>query len=97
MSEQHYPRFRQTVREAVEELDSATTNLAVRDSTQVHYPGTKLGTIQCHLVLCCVNQLSRVHYPDNQRPRVADDPRHDFLFRQGRGQLEWYRPERHGV
>ena len=35
--------------------------------------------------------------PENQRPRVADDPRYDFLYRVGHGLVEWYRSERHGV
>lgn len=91
------PPVRQMIREAVEALGSPTTNVAVRDWIESRYPGTVRGTIQCHFIICCVNQPSRVKYPQNQQPRMATDPRYDFLFSQGRGQLEWYRPERHGL
>jgi len=37
-----------------------------------------------------------VHYPECKRPRQCDDHRYDFLYCSGRGQLEWYRPEKHG-
>jgi hypothetical protein len=85
------------LREAVEKLGSPTTNTAVKDWIVERYPGTNAGTIQAHMLFCCVNQPSRTHYPENQRSRVCDDLRYDFLFRPARGQLEWYRPEKHGV
>lgn len=97
MTVEHHPPVRQMIREAVEALGSPTTNVAVRDWIEAQYPGTNRGTIQCHLMICCVNQPSRVSYTQNQQPRMATDPRYDFLFSQGRGQLEWYRPERHGL
>jgi hypothetical protein len=97
MPDERYPPVRQMVREAVEELGSPTTNVAVRDWIREHYPGTNRGTVDAQRLICTVNQPSRVHYTENRRPRVADDPRYDFLFRPARGRLEWYRPERHGV
>ena len=97
MSDFAPPPVRQMLREAVEALGSPTTNVAVRDWVEARYPGTNRVTIQCHITICTVNQPSRVHYPQHGRPRVATDPRYDFLFSQGRGLLEWYRPERHGL
>jgi endonuclease len=43
-----------------------------------------------------VNHASRVHYPENQKPRRADS-QYDFLFRPERGRLESYDLARHGV
>lgn len=97
MSADKHPYVREMVWEAVEALGSPTRNRDICDWIEQRYPGTNRGTIQCHLAICCVNQLSRLHYPENQRPRVADDPRYDFLYRAGHGVVEWYRPERHGV
>ncbi len=93
----HHPPVRQMIREAVEELGSPTTNRAVKDWIAERYPGTNEGTIQAHVLFLCVNQPSRIHYPENQRARRCTDVRYDFLFRPARGQLEWYRPEKHGV
>lgn len=91
------PPVRQMIREAVEALGSPTTNVAVRDWIEARYPGTNPGTIQAQITICTVNHPARVKYTQNRLPRTATDPRYDFLFRQGRGQLEWYRPERHGL
>jgi len=91
------PPVRIMIREAVEELGSPTTNVAVRDCILGRYPGTNPGTISAHLTSCSVNQPSRIHYPENHRPGVCGDPRYDLLYCPARGQLEWYRPERHGV
>jgi len=91
------PPVRQMIREAVEALGSPTTNVAVKQWIEAKYPGTNPSTVQCHLIMCCVNQPSRVHYPESCNPRTCNDPRYDFLFRPQRGVLEWYDPARHGV
>lgn len=83
------------VREAVEALGGKTTNIAVRDWILKKYPGTKPNTIGCQIIVCTVNHLSRIHYPENQKPRLAD-AQYDFLFRPATGELEWYDAARHG-
>jgi hypothetical protein len=60
------------------------------------WPHANMNTLNATLVLCSVNQPSRVHYPKNKKPRLAKDHRYDFLFSLGRGQVELYDPERHG-
>jgi hypothetical protein len=85
------------IREAVEALGSPTTNVAVKEWIHSRYPGTNPSTVQQHLMYCSVNQPSRVHQGFNKRPRTADDPRYDFLYTPGRGLVEMYDPERHGV
>lgn len=90
------PSVRQMIRDAVESLGSPTTNVAVRDWIEARYPGTNRGTIMAQLLISTVNQPSRVHYPEGRRARECDDPRYDFLYRPARGQLEWYRPAKHG-
>ena len=83
------------VHEAVEALSGTTTNVAVRDWVLAKYPGTNTTTIACQIIVCTVNHDSRIHYPENQKPRRAESP-YDFLYRSARGQLEWYDPTKHG-
>src|SRR5205807_4502573 len=70
--------------------------VAVRDWILERYPGTNTLTIQAQIIVCTVNHASRIHYPENRKPRRANS-QYDFLFRPKRGQLELYDPARHGV
>lgn len=83
------------VREAIDELGGSTTNVAVRNWVLKKYPETNKGTIGCQIVVSTVNHASRIHYPENQKPRRADS-QYDFLFRPERGKLERYDPAKHG-
>jgi RecB family endonuclease NucS len=96
MNRQARPAVWQMVREAVEALGGKTTNVAIRDWILDHYPGTNRSTIQCQIIVCTVNHDSRIHYPENSKPRVADT-QYDFLFRPERGKVELYDQARHGV
>ena len=89
------PYVWQMVKEAVHALGSPTTNVAVRDWILKTYPGTNLSTIQCQIIVCTVNHTSRIHYPENKKPRLAN-AQYDFLFRPEKGKLEWYDPGKHG-
>jgi hypothetical protein len=83
------------VRQAVNDLGGETTNVAVRDWILQRYPDTNLNTIQCQIIICTVNHPSRIHYPENTKPRAANT-KYDFLYRSGRGLLELFNPEKHG-
>ncbi len=96
MSTKNQPYVWQMVREAVEALGGQTTNVAVRDWILERYPGTNKNTIQCQIIVCTVNHSSRIHYPENQKPRQAT-AKYDFLYRPATGQLEFYDPEKHGM
>jgi endonuclease len=96
MTSQPRPFVWKMIREAVEALGGSTTNVAVRDWILERYPGTNTSTIQAQIIVCTVNHASRVHYPENQKPRRAES-QYDFLFRPERGRLELYDPARHGA
>jgi hypothetical protein len=96
MSSQSRPYVWQMIREAVNALGGSTTNVAVRDWVLQRYPGTNTATIQAQITVCTVNHASRIHYPENRRPRRADS-QYDFLFRPERGRLELYDAARHGA
>src|SRR5690606_7447777 len=61
------------------------------------YPGTNEPSINAQIIECSVNQPSRIHYPSNQKPRVCNDPRYDFLYSVHRGKVVLYDPGQHGV
>jgi hypothetical protein len=95
MSEAPRPYVWQMVQEAVNALGGETTNVAVRNWIQEHYPSTNTNTIQCQIIVCTVNHLSRIHYSENQKPRLCTS-QYDFLFRPERGKLVLYDSARHG-
>lgn len=90
------PYVWQMVREAIHALGGSTTNKAVREWILKKYPGTNPTTINCQIVVSTVNQPSRIHYPENHKPRLADS-QYDFLYRPEKGRLEIYDPAIHGV
>ena len=53
-------------------------------------------TVTCQIIECTVNHPSRIHYPQNKKPRISNG-NHDFLFTTGRGKVEWFNPEDHGI
>ena len=71
MIEPKRPPVWQMVREAIAALDGKTTNVEVRDWILDRYPGTNTNTIQCQITVCTVNHNSRIHYPENNKPRVS--------------------------
>lgn len=95
MNQPARPPVWKMVKEAVDSLGGSTTNGDVRDWIQQKYPGTNPLTINCQIIVCTVNHASRIHYTENQKPRVCES-QYDFLFRPATGQLEWYQPAKHG-
>jgi hypothetical protein len=83
------------VREAVDALGGDTTNTALKNWILSKYPGTNPNTISAQTVVCTVNHPSRIHFPENRKPRVADG-KYDFLFRPAPGRLKKYDRPEHG-
>jgi endonuclease len=95
MSETKRPFVWQMIREAIQALGGKTTNVQLRDWILAKYAGTNTTTIQCTIIVCTVNHTSRIHYPENKKPRKATS-QYDFLYRTDRGQVELYDPSKHG-
>lgn len=85
----------QMVKRALEAHGGKATNLEVRDWILERWPDVPKGTIGCQRIICTVNQPSRVSFPENSRPRLANS-RYDFMYMPARGQLVWYNPRKHG-
>jgi hypothetical protein len=68
------------VLEAVEHLDSPTTNGAIRDYVTNKYDNVNTSTLNCAITICSVNSSSRIHFPENRRPRLCES-QYDFCTR----------------
>lgn len=90
------PYVWQMIKEAVESLGGKASYSDIKDYIWKKYGETNESTINCQIIICTVNHPSRIHYPENKKPRVANS-RYDFLFSTGRGRVEQYNPEKHGM
>jgi len=84
------------VREAIVQLGGKAAPVDIRNYLQSAYPGVNENSVNAHITLCTVNSPSRINFPQNQKVRQATDPRYDFLYSTGRGQMELFEPARHG-
>ncbi|HVU95305.1 MAG TPA: endonuclease NucS domain-containing protein [Puia sp.] len=90
------PAIWQMIKEAVESLGGQADYPSIKV-----YIGNKWGdvnenTVNAQLIALSVNQPSRVHYPQNKKPRIANGP-YDILYSNGPGQVVQYRPQEHGI
>lgn len=81
----------------VKQLGGRGTYKQIIDELRKHRPDASENTIRAFLILLSVNQPSRIHQPQNQKPRIAQHERYDVLFSTSPGEVELYDPERHGV
>jgi len=84
------------IKEAVHARGGAATQAEIRRYIQEKYADVNPNTIAAQTAVSVVNQASRVHFPENSKPRTAHDPRYDFLFKVAPGKVELFDPNRHG-
>jgi len=95
MAEQ--PFVRQMIHEAITALDGHATYQQIKEYVWRKYgPEVKANTLNAQIAVCTVNHDSRIYYPENAKPRLANDKRYDFLYRVGRGEVVLYEPQKHG-
>jgi len=90
------PYVWQMIKETVESLGGKASYSEIKDYIRGKYGEVNESTINCQIIVCTVNHPSRIHYPENKKPRVANS-RYDFLFSTARGRVELYDPEKHGM
>ncbi|MDD2367199.1 MAG: hypothetical protein PHN84_13640 [Desulfuromonadaceae bacterium] len=90
------PYVWQMIKEAIEALDGKATYAEIRDYIRTKFGDVNKSTITCQTIVCSVNHPSRVHYPENKKPRACTS-QYDFLFNKGRGKVELYDPAMHGL
>ncbi|MEK5256595.1 endonuclease NucS domain-containing protein [Paenibacillus sp. FSL F4-0125] len=91
------PFIWQMIKEAAEKNPNVKiTYQEIKEYIRKTYSDINENTINAQIIVCTVNQPSRIHYPENKRPRIAST-KYDFLFTVGRGQVVLYNREEHGV
>jgi len=92
------PYVWEMVKEAITSLGGKASYTEIRNYIKKKYGDVNETTIRCQIIVCTVNHTSRIHYPENKKPRIANS-KHDFLFspRKGSGIVEIYDSEKHGV
>lgn len=94
------PYVWEMIKEAVENLGGKATYSEIKDYIRNKYGKVNENTINCQIIVCTVNHPSRIHYPENKKPRVANS-KYDFLFSTGykyrKGEVELYDPQKHGT
>ncbi len=92
----------QMVKEVSESLaenpEGIFSNSEIKEWILNKYGDVNEDTINSQIIVCTVNHDSRIHYPENKKPRIANS-QYDFLYRieKGKGELELYSLEKHGI
>lgn len=86
----------QMVKEAVIKLGGKASYKEIKNYIANTYENVNENTITAQIIVSTVNHKSRIHYPENNKPRLAES-RYDFLYSTGRGEVELYHPEKHGM
>ena len=89
------PPVREMIKNAVGELGGKASKNQIVQWISKKYGDVNHNTIRTQANACSVNQPSRIHLPECGKPR-SFDPRYDFLFNTGDGDVEFYDPKKHG-
>lgn len=91
------PAVWEMIKEAVDHSpDTVLAYAQIKDYIHQKYGDVNDATINAQIIVCTVNQPSRIYYPENQKPRQAT-ARYDFLYSIGRGTVVRYDPVVHGM
>ena len=86
----------QKLREAIDYLVQPFTKKEILNYVIGKYGNINDNTLQCQIYRCTVNRPSRVNWHPNKQERVANS-KYDLLFDMGKGRLEKYTPQQHGL
>jgi hypothetical protein len=84
------------IKEAVDSLNGKASYSQIKDYILKKWGEKNQNTVNAQIITLSVNVPSRVHYPNNKKPRIADGP-YDLLYSVGAGQVVRYNPAEHGV
>lgn len=89
------PAVWQLIREAIQSLGGRASYIQIIKLIHTKYPDVNENTIRAQIIICTVNAPSRIHYPENKKPREAAG-KYNFLYSVGRGEVMLYNPQQHG-
>lgn len=90
------PPVWQLVNEATAAIGGEMTYAQIKQYVWSTHADVNPSTLTCQIIICSVNHPSRVHYPENKKPRISTG-QYDFLYNVGRGRVVRYDPEVHGA
>ena len=92
------PYVWQMIKEAVDNLNGRATYAEIKKYINDKWDNVNESTINAQAIVLTVNQPSRIHYPENQKPRLTNsNSKYDLLFTTGRGQVVKYNQDEHGI
>ncbi|MHB9130429.1 MAG: DUF7669 domain-containing protein [Armatimonadota bacterium] len=97
MQKRNHPYHWEMIQEAIAAAEGRATKSSLLDWIQAHYPTVNRPSVGAEIESFTVNNPSRIHYPENQTPRITNHPKYDILYRTDNDTLEHYDPERYGL
>ncbi len=92
------PYVWQMIKEAVNNLNGKASYSEIKDYIFNKWGDVNNSTINAQCLVLSVNQPSRIHYPENQKPRLTNsNSSYDILYSVGKGQVVLYNPQEHGI
>lgn len=86
----------QMINEAINNLNGKASYSEIKKYINDKWQNVNESTINAQIIVLSVNQPSRIHYPENKKPRITNS-QYDILYSTGRGQVVKYNPEEHGL
>lgn len=92
------PYVWQMIMEAIGNLNGRATYPEIKKYINDKWADVNESTINAQIVVLTVNQPSRIHYPENKKPRLTSSgSQYDQLFSTGRGRIVKYDSAEHGI
>ncbi len=92
------PYIWRMIQEAINKIDHETSYSEIKAYIDNIWPGVNPDTLRTQMGVLTVNNYSRVHNPENQRPRLTNTRSpYDLLFSTSKGRMVRYDPIEHGV
>jgi hypothetical protein len=86
------------IKEAVHNLEGQISYSQIKEYISNNWNDVNQETITAQIIVLSVNHNSRTHYPENQKARLTNEKSpYDLLYNTGRGQVELYNTDQHGV
>ncbi len=69
------------IKEAIEALNGSASYSEIEDYITSMWGNVNRGTIEKQIIVVTVNHTSRIHYPENHKPRLSNsNSNYDFLY-----------------
>lgn len=92
------PYVWQMIKEAVDNLNRRVSYSDIKEYINSKWTGVNQDTITAQIIVLSVNHDSRIHYPENHKPRLTNsNSPYDLLFNTDRGEVEKYNLNEHGI